>query len=162
MGLVAPAGAGGGARGRGHFTAERLEHLLHPWASLVIVPIFALANSGVSFSGDSVRAALSSPITLGVVVGLVVGKAVGITGASWIACRAGLAELPSGTSWRDLVGVGVLGGIGFTVSLFITELAFGATALAEQAKVGIFAASIAATIVAALVFRVGRRQTSHG
>ncbi|MDQ6928722.1 MAG: Na+/H+ antiporter NhaA [Actinomycetota bacterium] len=134
-----------------------LEETLHPWTSWIVVPVFALANAGVTLTGSSLSDSLTSRVTVGVAVGLVVGKVVGITGASWIACRAGLATLPSEATWRDLVGAATVAGIGFTVALFITELAFGSTARATHAKVGIFAASILATALAALLLRVGRR-----
>jgi NhaA family Na+:H+ antiporter len=139
---------------------EWIEHALHPWTSWVVVPIFALANAGVSLSSTAIGDSLTSAVTLGVVVGLVVGKAVGITSASWLACRLGIATLPSGSAWRDLTGVAVLAGIGFTVSLFITELAFGTDTRAVDAKVGIFAASIIAATIAAIILRAGRRRAT--
>ncbi len=138
---------------------EWIEHALHPWASLVIVPIFALANAGVTLTAGSLKDSLSSPVALGVVLGLVVGKTAGIAGASWVACRSGLAELPSEASWREVIATAALAGIGFTVSLFITGLAFGASSLGSEAKVGIFAASVAATGVAAVLFHWARRAT---
>lgn len=136
---------------------EWLEHGLHPWSSLVVVPIFALANAGVRLSGDALADAARSPVTLGVIVGLVGGKLVGITGASWLACRLRLAELPSEVSWRQVAGVAALGGIGFTVSLFITALAFDGPAQVSDAKVGILFACVVATALAAALLRPGRR-----
>jgi NhaA family Na+:H+ antiporter len=132
---------------------EWMEHVLHPWSSFVIVPLFALANAGVEISADSLEAAASSTVTLGVVVGLVVGKTVGITGGAWLATRAGIAELPSGATWREIIGAGALGGIGFTVSLFITALAFDAPDLVGAAKIGILAASVLATALGAVLLR---------
>lgn len=137
---------------------EWMEHALHPWASLLIVPVFALANAGLTLTSSSFGDALTSGVTLGVVAGLVAGKLVGISGASWIACRTGLAQLPDGARWRDLAGVAALGGIGFTVSLFITDLAFGSSPLAADAKIGIFGASLLATALAALLLRDARRR----
>jgi NhaA family Na+:H+ antiporter len=133
--------------------AEWLTHELHPWTSLLIVPLFALANAGVSLSTNALRAAFGSPVTWGVVLGLVIGKTVGISAVSWLACRTGLAELPSDTRWSQLFGVAALAGIGFTVSLFITGLAFDDAHLADQAKVGILAASLLASGLGALMLR---------
>jgi Na+:H+ antiporter, NhaA family len=143
---------------------EWLEHLLHPWTSYVIVPVFALANAGVVLSSDSVDAAISSPITHGIVVGLVVGKLVGISVFAWIATRLRVATLPEGTRFAQIVGVAALGGIGFTVSLFVSELAFGtAGALADDAKIGILAASLtAAGLGAVLVAATTRSRNSNG
>ena len=100
---------------------EWLEYQLHPWSSYVIVPVFALANAGVVISSDSIADAAASPVTHGIVVGLVVGKLVGIFGPTWLACRLGFGALPDGTRWPEVVGIAVLGGIGFTVSLFVVE-----------------------------------------
>lgn len=94
-------------------------------------------------------------VTLGVLFGLVLGKTVGITGSAWLACRLGLARLPAGVRWRQVTGVAALGGIGFTVSLFIINLAFDDAALANGAKIGILVASAAATAVGALLLRGG-------
>jgi NhaA family Na+:H+ antiporter len=123
---------------------DRLEHTLHPWVSYLIVPIFALANAGVVLSADLIEGAASSAITFGVALGLVVGKPVGILAACYLAVRAGFAELPSNTGYRHLVGIGLVAGIGFTVSLFITGLAFDHELLVDEAKIGILAASFLA------------------
>ncbi|MGH8979347.1 MAG: Na+/H+ antiporter NhaA [Acidimicrobiia bacterium] len=124
---------------------EWLEHRIHPWSSYVIIPTFALANAGVVISRDSLDAAVSSPITHGIVVGLVVGKLVGISLFTWIACRIGIASMPRDARMAHIIGVAALAGIGFTVSLFIAELAFGANGLyTDEAKLGILAASIIA------------------
>jgi Na+:H+ antiporter, NhaA family len=133
----------------------RVESVLHPWTSYVIVPMFALANAGVVLSRDALRESVTSAITLGVILGLVAGKTLGVTLASAVAVRTGLGRLPSGCDWRDMAGVAAVAGIGFTVSLFITDLAFGDSGLADEAKVGIIAASLAA---AALGFAVLRRR----
>jgi NhaA family Na+:H+ antiporter len=132
---------------------ERLEHRLHPFTSFVVVPLFALANAGVHLTGDVLRDASTSPITIGVVVGLVAGKVIGITGATWIASRARLGGLPDGVEWRAFVGMAMVAGIGFTVSLFVTELAFGAGVLADRARIGVLAASAIAGTLGALVLR---------
>ncbi|HUQ63224.1 MAG TPA: Na+/H+ antiporter NhaA [Acidimicrobiales bacterium] len=141
---------------------EWLEHALHPWTSWIVVPIFALANAGVTLSGTALRDSLTSPVTLGVIVGLVTGKAIGITGASWIACQLGIAALPTESTWRDLIGLAVLAGIGFTVSLLITDFAFGTESLGDEARVGIFAASIVAAVLAAIVLRAGHQRPAAG
>lgn len=127
--------------------AERLQDVLHPWTSYVIVPIFALANAGISLSADSLRDAVSSPVTIGVVLGLVVGKAVGITGAVAIATRLGIARLPEGIRLAQVAGIAALAGIGYTVALFISSLAFDDAALEAQAKIGVLAASVLAAVI---------------
>lgn len=137
---------------------QRMEHSLHGWVNLMIMPIFALANAGVSFAGFEAKA-LAEPITLGVLVGLVVGKPVGIVAASWIAVKAGVAQLPQGISWLQIVGAGILGGIGFTMALFIANLAFGTNGDLEKAKVGILIASALAGFVG--VWLLGRGRQRH-
>ena len=136
---------------------EWIQHSLHPVSSLFIVPVFALANAGVEFSRGDIADAASSPVALGVLVGLVVGKTLGITGAAWIACRLGIAELSPDVRWRQLAGVAALGGIGFTVSLFITDLAFDDDRAITDAKMAIFAAAISATALAAALLTPKRR-----
>lgn len=123
---------------------ERLEHALNAPVAYIIVPLFALANAGVRLSG--VGDAISNSIAPGIAAGLVVGKPVGICLASWIAMKLKLASLPAGVSLRMLVGVGILAGIGFTMALFIGELAFPGSDLLAQAKIGIVAASLVAGI----------------
>ncbi|MCP3855764.1 MAG: Na+/H+ antiporter NhaA [Actinomycetia bacterium] len=127
--------------------AERLETAIHPISSFLIIPVFALANAGVELSASGISDAARSSVTLGVVVGLVVGKTVGITLFSMVATKLGLAQYPTGMGTRQLLGLSMLAGIGFTVSLFITGLAgFDDPSLVDQAKIGILAASaLAAT-----------------
>jgi NhaA family Na+:H+ antiporter len=139
---------------------DRLTHLLHPWVGYVIVPIFALANAGVVVSSESLDAAATSSVTAGVVLGLVIGKPIGITLFSYLAVRTGLGRLPSGVNWTQIFGAGLLGGVGFTVALFITELAFTDEVLIADAKVGILAASIVAGVVGYLFLHFG--PASHG
>ena len=127
--------------------AERLEHLLHPWSSFAIVPVFALANAGVLISVDAMRKAATSTVVLGVVLGLVVGKLVGISGFAWLAVRFGLGALPEGVGWRHVVAVSAVAGIGFTVALFIAELAFGEHGIVDEAKVGVLLGSFAAALL---------------
>lgn len=138
---------------------DRLIDVLHPWTSYVIVPIFALANAGIELS----TGALSEPsaVLAGVAVGLVAGKLVGIVGFSWLAVRLGLGRLPEGARWGHVAGVGALAGIGFTVSLFITDLAFDTVALQESAKIGILTASIVAAAAGGAIFTIVARSTRH-
>jgi NhaA family Na+:H+ antiporter len=103
---------------------EKMERLFHPWTAYLVLPLFALANAGVALSGEALRGAVSSPVTLGVILGLVLGKLVGVSGAAWIAVKLGLADLPSGVRWGQVAGTGLLAGIGFTMSIFVTTLAF--------------------------------------
>ena len=128
----------------------RFEHALVPWSKHVIMPIFALSNAGIALGGGA-AAALGHPISLGIVCGLVLGKPLGIATFSWLSARSGLASLPSGVKWRQLLGAGMLGGIGFTMSLFVANLAFGPTPMLETAKVGILMASVISGVTGALV-----------
>ena len=132
---------------------DRLEAALHGWSAFVILPLFALANAGVVLVGVDLRSALTSPVSLGVAFGLVVGKVVGVTLATAVALRTGIGRLPPGTTWRHVVGLSALAGIGFTVSLFVTELAFTDTALANAAKIGIFVASTVAGLIGYAILR---------
>ena len=131
---------------------ERLQYLFHPWTSFVIVPLFALANAGVAVNGEVVAAAVSSPITLGVVVGLVGGKLLGITAASWLATRRWLGGFPLTVPLPPLVGVAAIAGIGFTVSLLVADISLAGQDL-EEAKLGILAASVLAAALGWLLFR---------
>jgi NhaA family Na+:H+ antiporter len=133
--------------------AERLELALHPWTSYVVIPIFALANAGIPLSTDVAGDAATSRITLGVVAGLVVGKLVGITSFAWLAVRSGLGRLPHDVSWRQVVGMAATAGIGFTVSIFVTGLAFEADALQDEAKVGVLTASALSALAGVLLLR---------
>lgn len=123
---------------------DRIEHALHPWTSFLVIPLFALANAGIDLSGDFFADAATSSVSLGIVAGLVAGKLLGVLGACWLFIRLGIATLPAGVSWAQLAGAGLLAGIGFTVSLFIADLAFSDEDLVSQAKGGIFAASLIA------------------
>jgi len=116
------------------------------------VPLFALANAGVTIEGD-VTSMLTAPVVLGIAVGLVLGKQLGITLATWLIIRAGLASLPEGLTWRHIYGAAWLGGIGFTMSLFIADLAYEDAATLSLAKVGILAASVVAGIGGYIVLR---------
>ncbi len=131
--------------------AERLEHQLHPLTSFVVIPIFAVANAGVTLSADALSAPGAAGVALGVAVGLIAGKIIGVTMFSWLTVRLGLGRLPDGVQWSQIVGIAGLAGIGFTVSLFIAGLAFDDAALAAAAKVGILGASALAAIVGSVV-----------
>jgi Na+:H+ antiporter, NhaA family len=130
----------------------RMEHALHPWVATLIVPLFALSNAGVPIGGD-LAATASEPAVLGVLLGLVVGKQVGITLAGWLVVRAGLAALPDGVTWRHIYGAAWLGGIGFTMSLFVADLAFGDSQALDFAKIGVLAASVVAGLGGYLILR---------
>jgi NhaA family Na+:H+ antiporter len=138
---------------------ERLETTLHPLSSFVIVPIFALANAGVVLSGDAIDHALTSRVTIGIVVGLVVGKFVGIFGASALALRLRVGRLPEGLGMRHVAAVATLGGIGFTVSLFVSDLAFRGSVI-DDAKIGVLAASALAAVIGTVVVRLVLRKQS--
>ncbi len=121
---------------------ERAEHVLHPWTSYAVIPVFALANAGIAIDGGSLRDAVQSPIAVGVAAGLVIGKPVGVLCGAWLATRVGLAALPAGVRWRQLAAVALVAGIGFTVSLFISALAFTEPRLVDEAKLGILGGSL--------------------
>jgi NhaA family Na+:H+ antiporter len=128
----------------------RLEHALIPWNRYLIMPVFALANAGVALGGGAAQSVVA-PGSLGVIFGLVIGKPIGIVLFSWLATRTRLAAMLDGIAWRQIVGVGMLGGIGFTMSLFIANLAFGDGPALETAKVGILLASVVSGIAGAIV-----------
>jgi NhaA family Na+:H+ antiporter len=132
--------------------AQRLEHRLTPWSTYLVLPIFALANAGLSFAGVQLSD-LFDPIGLGIMVGLVIGKPVGITLASWLAVRIGLAEKPEGVSWAQLASASCLAGIGFTISLFIAGAAFPDPAQQAAAKLAILVASLLAAIIGWILLR---------
>src|SRR6266511_189928 len=131
-------------------TNERLQYRLHPWTSYAIVPLFALANAGIHINGDALRAAATSPVTLGILVGYVAGKPAGILIASWLASRRWLGGLRLPVGWGTLAGGGAVAGIGFTVSLLIASLAFHGDRLRE-AKLGILGAALGASLLGWLV-----------
>ncbi len=132
---------------------ERLEQLYHPWSSYLIVPLFALANAGVAVSASVLGHAFTSPVTLGILIGYVVGKPLGTTGTAWLVATVTRGRIRPPVGWAAVLGAGTIAGIGFTVSLLIASLAFGGTLLAE-AKLGILSAALCASAVTWLVFRV--------
>jgi Na+/H+ antiporter NhaA len=131
---------------------ERLQHLFHPWTSYLIVPLFALANAGVTINGGLLSDAFTSSITLGILIGYVAGKPAGVLGASWLVTRLSGRRLSPPVGWAALAGGGCIAGIGFTVALLIASLAFRGRQL-EQAKVGILTAALVASLTTWLVFR---------
>lgn len=141
------------ATGLAQSPVQRIEHALVPWVAFGIIPLFAFANAGLRIVDVDPVALVLQPLPVGIIVGLVLGKQVGITAATLFVVRAGLAELPRGVGMRHIYGVAWLGGIGFTMSLFITDLAFGGTGLASGAKVGILIASSIAGIGGYLLLR---------
>jgi NhaA family Na+:H+ antiporter len=145
--------------GAGPGLAEHFEHRWRPLSAGFAVPVFAFFAAGVSIAGTGgLGASLRDPVTIGVVAGLVLGKVVGITGATWLVQRFTRAELADGLSWWDVIGLALLGGIGFTVSLLIGELAFGAgTATDGHAKIGVLLGSVLSALLAAVVLRLRNR-----
>ena len=139
---------------------ERLEHALHPWVAFLIVPIFAFANAGVSFAGAGLDALLA-PLSLGIAAGLVIGKQLGIFGACWLAVKAGWARLPEGVGFRHVYGLSCLAGIGFTMSLFIGNLAFADPQQIAAVKFGVLGGSLVSAITGIVVLRFAspRKQT---
>jgi NhaA family Na+:H+ antiporter len=126
---------------------QRLEHALHPWVAFLVVPLFALANMELIIADLDLSQALLSPLTLGIGAGLLFGKPIGISVLSYLFVRLGIASLPKGVSWSQIFGVSVLGGMGFTMSLFISGLSFSAPLLLDYAKLGILMGSVASGMV---------------
>jgi Na+:H+ antiporter, NhaA family len=131
---------------------ERLEHGLKPWVTFLIAPLFAFANAGVSLAGFKLSAMLA-PVPLGIAAGLFLGKQLGIFAATWLAVKLRLAEMPAGASWRQVYGTAALGGIGFTMSLFIGSLAFPDPSYAVAVRVGVLIGSLASGLLGYIVLR---------
>ena len=137
--------------------AERLEVVMHPWSAFVVLPLFALAWAGIPLGGGALGDAAGSAVTLGVALGLVAGKLLGVTLGTWMAVRLGLGVLPAGVRWPHVAGVAALAGIGFTVSVFVSSLAFSDPGLVDEARVGIVGASLVAGLLgAAILLAAGR------
>ena len=137
----------------------RLEHGLHKWVAFVIVPLFGFANAGVALGGQG-WGVLGDTLPLAIALGLLIGKQAGIFSAIWIAVKIGFAERPGGASWRQIYGVSLLAGIGFTMSLFIGGLAFpGREELVDEVKIGVLAGSILSALAGFLVLRLGKVNT---
>ncbi|TDD46109.1 Na+/H+ antiporter NhaA [Kribbella antibiotica] len=138
--------------GEEHAPAERIEHRLRPWSAAVAVPVFALFAAGVTLSGGALKQLLTDPVAIGIAAGLLVGKAIGVFGGSWLTARFTRAELNSDLEWRDVAAVSVLAGIGFTVALLIAQLAFaGDIAQVERAKAAVLIASVLAALAASVL-----------
>ena len=138
---------------------ERLQVWLHPWSAYFVIPAFGLANAGVSLSPSTLNAAFHSPVTIGVALALVLGNAVGITAAATVALRTGVGVLPGRVRYSHLFGGAVLAGMGFTISLFITDLAFTDPVLRDDAKIGILTGSLVAALAGAWVLRIMGERT---
>ncbi len=136
-------------------TAERLTRQLNDWVSFLVLPLFALANAGVTFSGGASKQLLTSRIAWGVIVGLVIGKPLGIIGFAKVAVRAGLAQMPKSVSWKQLSAVGILAGIGFTVSIFISSLAFDDPTQLMESKTAVLGASVIAGVAGYFLLKNG-------
>ena len=132
---------------------QHLEHQLHPWVSYLIMPLFALSNAGIVLQGEAIADLFSGSITIGIIAGLVAGKFLGVVAFSWIAVKLRVTELPVNSTWVHLIGIGFLAGVGFTMSLFITTLAFEDPYLVADAKVGILAGSLVAGLLGYFVLR---------
>lgn len=150
IGLLAPLAVSSEHR---EAISERLERLTIPLSTLVVVPLFAFANAGIVLSFDVLRDGMTTPIAAGIIFGLVLGKMAGIAGASWLMIKLGISNLPDGSHWGHIIGVGMLAGIGFTVSIFVTDLAFGHELLAMISKMSIFLASIISGLAGIAILR---------
>jgi NhaA family Na+:H+ antiporter len=133
----------------------RMEHAIHPWVAFFVLPVFAFANAGIEMPTVAPGEILGHSLTLGIIVGLFVGKQVGITGATWLAVRFGLGDLPEGARWKTLWGGSLLAGIGFTMSIFIASLAFSDPVTLDLAKIGVVVGSLAAALAGIAVLRSG-------
>ncbi len=154
MGLLAPLSK----TPKGRSVAEKLEKSFLPASTFVALPVFAFANAGVVLTSRAFTEPASGSVMWGIILGLVIGKTVGIVAATWLMVRLGKARLPRGTSWPQITGVGLIAGIGFTVSIFVTELAFGASApLIETAKISIFIASAISALFGSIVLIKARQ-----
>ena len=143
--------------GRSFSPVRETEHQLDPWVALGVVPVFAFFNSGIVLSLSTVNA-LVSPTSMGIVLGLLVGKQLGISGAVWLAVKCGVAKLPDGTNWWHLYGVALLAGIGFTMSLFVAGLAFSDPAIFRSARLSVVVGSLLSAIGGVLVLRFASRK----
>jgi NhaA family Na+:H+ antiporter len=139
---------------------EQLEENLHPWVAFAVLPLFAFANAGVSLQGLSLENLLE-PIPLGIAAGLFAGKAIGIFGATWIAVMGGLAGKPDGATWLQILGVALLGGIGFTMSLFIGMLAFPDPAEAASLRLGVLTGSLLSAVAGYLILKTSVREPAR-
>jgi NhaA family Na+:H+ antiporter len=140
---------------------QRMEHGISAWITFVVIPVFALANAGIDFSSIDVMESITSNVTLGIVTGLVLGKFIGICAGSWLVIRFGWGRMPAGMTWRHLSGAAWLGGIGFTMSLFIGGMAFDQPLYFEEAKLGILLASLVAALLGLIWLYFGAPKAEH-
>ena len=140
---------------------QRLEHALHPWVIFVIMPLFAFFNAGLPLHDIPLSTAAVHPVTLGCLLGLFIGKPVGISLASYLAVRTGVADLPSGVKWAYIIGAGMLGGIGFTMSLFISGLSFVDASLLNYSKLGVLVGSILSASAGLILLYIASGRDSH-
>ena len=136
----------------GDSVLERMEHALHNWVAFFVVPVFALANAGVTVSGLSLSDLLE-PLPLGIALGLIIGKQLGIVGFAWAAVKTGIAQLPVGVNWRQIHGLSLIAGIGFTMSLFIGNLAFSDAAQIDAVKVGVLTGSLISAVLGIILLK---------
>jgi NhaA family Na+:H+ antiporter len=160
LAVITPGGPG--ERSARESPLDRLEGVLHPWASFAVLPLFALANCNVALTVDGVAGLTTSRIGAGIILGLVVGKPVGILLGAWVAVRLRFADLPARAGWRDVAGVALLGGIGFTVAIFISGLAFEEPRQTDEAKAAIFVASLLAALLGIAALRLIARIAAPG
>jgi NhaA family Na+:H+ antiporter len=139
---------------------QRLEHALHPVSTFLVLPLFALANAGVTLLGYDVAELLFEPVTLGIFFGLLIGKPLGIGLMSWLTVRLGISVLPPGMKWPHIVGAGVMAGVGFTMSLFIANLAFRAELLEAEAKLAVLITSAVAGVAGYVYLRWATRDAA--
>jgi NhaA family Na+:H+ antiporter len=140
---------------------ERMEHALHPYVAFLVIPIFGFANAGVSLAGIG-PAALLAPLPLGIALGLLLGKKIGIMGCAFVAVKTGLASLPQGVGWKQIHAISLLAAIGFTMSLFIGNLAFADPAQTDAVKIGVLAGSLVAAVTGYLLLRASLPATAPG
>lgn len=136
---------------------RRFQHALHPWVSFLIMPVFAMANAGIVLD-ISAFSRIAHPVGLGIIIGLVFGKQIGITVFSWLAVKIGIAKLPDHVRWSQIYGLSCLGGIGFTMSLFVAGLAFGESHLLSIAKLGILVASIISAVIGTIILSFSNKR----
>ena len=146
--------------GEGHSPLKYLEHSLHPWVAFLILPMFAFANAGISFEGMSLASFLE-PVTLGIALGLIVGKQIGVFLPLWVCIKSGIAQMPTNASWVQLYGVSILCGIGFTMSLFIGGLAFELSDFKAPVRLGVMTGSIVCAVLGYALLRLGRENAAR-
>jgi NhaA family Na+:H+ antiporter len=155
IGLLIPLRTSEVAKSTGYSPLRRLEHMLHPWVAFFILPTFVFFNGGISFENFT-WGSLLHPVPVGIALGLFLGKSLGIFSISWLVIKSGFAKLPGGANWRQLYGVAVLSGIGFTMSLFLSALAFSGTEFEELARKGVLFGSLLSVVVGVFVLLVGK------